>query len=92
MVISVLTTAEMFAGCKPSKLEEMEEFLAIFPVLDVSNKIAKQGGIWRQQYHPSHGVGIVDALLAATALEHGLRLVTLNTKHFPMLTDVLKPY
>lgn len=29
---------------------------------------------------------------AATAEDYGLQLVTLNSKHFPMLTDVEVPY
>jgi predicted nucleic acid-binding protein len=33
-----------------------------------------------------------DALIAATARIHGARLVTRNTRHFPMLDDLLVPY
>lgn len=32
------------------------------------------------------------ALIAATALAHRLRLVSLNRKHFPMLPDMISPY
>ena len=35
---------------------------------------------------------MIDAILAATALKHGLRLVTLNDKHYPMLPEVIVPY
>jgi predicted nucleic acid-binding protein len=46
----------------------------------------------KARYGKSHGVGLVDALIAATAKLHGYRLVTLNKKHFPMLDNVLIPY
>ncbi|EKD91792.1 MAG: hypothetical protein ACD_29C00373G0001, partial [uncultured bacterium] len=38
-----------------------------------------------------HGTGLADAIIAATALHNELELVTLNTRHFPMLKTV-KPY
>ena len=46
----------------------------------------------RREYGKSHGVGLADALIAATAEVVGAQLVTLNKKHFPMLDDVYVPY
>jgi predicted nucleic acid-binding protein len=37
-------------------------------------------------------MGLADALIAATAKEIDAQLITFNTKHFPMLTDVIRPY
>jgi predicted nucleic acid-binding protein len=37
-------------------------------------------------------VGLADALIAATATQRQVPLVTLNRKHFPMLQDVIVPY
>ena len=36
----------------------------------------------RQQYALSHSVHVADALIAATAIGHGLPLLTANFKHF----------
>ncbi|MGH6898345.1 MAG: hypothetical protein ACREJ5_17635 [Geminicoccaceae bacterium] len=35
---------------------------------------------------------MIDALIAATAQVHGVRLITRNARHFPMLADLLVPY
>jgi predicted nucleic acid-binding protein len=42
--------------------------------------------------HTSHGTGLADALIAASAEAAGATLVTLNRRHFPMLAEVLVPY
>lgn len=40
------------------------------------------------KYALSHGVGVVDALIAATALERDLVVLTLNTKHFGCIKEL----
>ena len=37
---------------------------------------------WFGRCHLSHGVGVLDRLIGATAVTHHLILATLNTKHF----------
>jgi hypothetical protein len=37
-----------------------------------------------RRWHPSHGVDVNDALLAATVVATGGRIVTQNVKHYPM--------
>jgi predicted nucleic acid-binding protein len=49
-------------------------------------------GSVKRDYGPSHGTGLADALIAATARDTESALVTLNERHFPMLSDVLVPY
>lgn len=39
-------------------------------------------------WHPSHGIDINDAILAATAATTGGKVYTQNRKHYPM-TDVV---
>lgn len=40
------------------------------------------------QHHLSHGLGLLDALIAATAIGLGATLVTYNLKHYRMLTSL----
>jgi predicted nucleic acid-binding protein len=91
--VSAITAAELFAGARTAIEErQIEGLLAQLVVHAVDLNIARLGGAWRRRYGPSHGVLIPDALIAATAKVHGLRLVTRNARHFPMLDDLLVPY
>jgi predicted nucleic acid-binding protein len=59
----------------------------------VTDMIAHCAGELRRRYRRSHcAIGLVDYLIAATALVHGLELVTLNIKHFPMFADLEPPF
>jgi hypothetical protein len=91
--LSTITVAELFSGVKGRhEHAELERFLALFPVLDVTAAIARAAGMLRQQFGPSHGAGLPDCLIAATAKQHGLKLQTLNIRHFPMLDSLQPPY
>lgn len=61
-------------------------------VLPLELSAAMKGGLHLRQFVKSHGVGFADGITAAIALQYGRTLVTLNSKHFPMLTDVFVPY
>ena len=91
--ISVLTISELFDGVRNEKEQIIiRDLIASLEVFEFNDVVAESGGLLRQKFYKSHGTGILDALLAATALENDLTLVTLNIKHFPMLDNVLVPY
>lgn len=73
---SVVTRAELFAGNTATNLSA--QLLAPFREIAVDRAVAERGGRLAREF----GVRIPDALIAATALEHGLSLVTRNVKHF----------
>jgi predicted nucleic acid-binding protein len=58
----------------------------------VTGDIAKRAGVFVRHSHASHGTSPIDAIIAATAEHHGLRLATLNVKHFPMLPKLKRAY
>jgi toxin FitB len=74
---SVVTRTELFAG-RASAEGAVGRLLAPFRELDVDRAVAELAGRLRRE----HGVRIADALIAATALVHGLVLVTRNLKDF----------
>ena len=91
--VSAATVAEIYVGVRDgAEREVLDCFIGLMEIVAITPAIAKQAGLWRRDYGKSHGTGIVDALIAASASSSGSTLVTLNQKHFPMLEDVLVPY
>ena len=73
---SVVTRAELFAGNSATDL--CSQLLAPFREVVVDRAIAERAGRITREI----GTRLPDALIAATALEHGLGVVTRNRKHF----------
>lgn len=91
--VSCVTVAELYVGVREGREREtLDRFVSLLDVLDTTPAIAVQAGLWRRDYGKSHGTGLIDALIAATARESRSTLATLNAKHFPMLQNVLVPY
>jgi len=81
--VSVLTIAELRAGSNGDD-PAIELLLAGFRQLSLDLKVAENGGRLRRKYGSKGGTGLIDAILAATAIAHDLVLVTNNLRHFPM--------
>ena len=73
---SVVTRAELFAGTTASGA--VSDLLAVFRELPVNRAVAERAGRIRRE----SGVRLPDALIAATAIEHGLGLATRNRSDF----------
>jgi tRNA(fMet)-specific endonuclease VapC len=100
--VSVITVGELFSWAfrlsTPAKYRSgIEELLSDLIVLNVDDEIARRFGIIRSglldQAKPAPPT---DLFIAATALVHGLALVTHNTRHFGKvpgirLVDWLEP-
>lgn len=90
--VSVVSVAELFAGVRDNEEgESLKQFLLAFSALPVTEGVAHLGGLYRRDYRQSHGTGLADALIAATAEENGATLVTFNQRHFPMV-EIRVPY
>ena len=93
IILSAVVVAELFAGAKGSAEEgSLEEFVSLFRVVPLNVEIAKAGGLYKSKFGKSHGVGLADAILAATAEAENAELKTLNTKHYPMLRGLAPAY
>jgi len=93
IILSSIVVAELYAGVKEDAEQAvLENFVSLFRIVPVSAEIAKAGGLYKRDYGKSHGVGLADAILAATAVAENAMLKTLNTKHYPMLKGLRPAY
>jgi predicted nucleic acid-binding protein len=91
IILSPIVVAELYAGVKGTdELAVLDNFISQFRAIPISSKIARVGGLYKRDFNKSHGVGLADAILAATAENEKAELKTLNVKHYPMISG-LKP-
>jgi predicted nucleic acid-binding protein len=83
--ISVVTYIELAQGCRDrAELARLKQGLAArrTEVLQVTPIISQRAADLIDRLALSHGMRLADALIGATALEHGLTLITGNVRHF----------
>lgn len=83
--ISVVTYMELVQGCRNNlELERVKKGLTLrqADILPVTAAISDRARQLIDTYALSHNLQLGDALIAATALEHGLVVLTANSKHF----------
>ncbi len=85
--ISVVTYYEVLNGLyfkdAKSQLKKFEEFVALSEVLPLTENIAKRSAqIYAELRKQGKTMGHNDMLIAGTAFENNMMLITNNTKHF----------
>ena len=91
--MSAISVLELCAGVRNQR--EERDVLALRHLvncLPIGQEIAEGAASIVRHFHKSHGVDIPDAIIAATAEHHGLRLATLNVRHFPMFPKLKRAY
>ena len=78
LVVSAVTVAEVLAGIEEGGHTKVLTFLDTFAFLGVDSAVAERAGRLRR----TERWKLPDALQAATAQHHSLKLVTRNTKDF----------
>ena len=86
---------ELIAGCRDKiDLSRLQTFLFGLPIMWPSEADCQRGLEHLRDYHLSHRLGLIDALIAATAIGHGATLCTFNVKHFSAVPGLVtkQPY
>lgn len=93
--ISIISAMELVAGARNAPgLTRIRRFLQAATVLPITSPISMTAYGLMTSFFLSHHLLIPDALIAATALDHGLELYTKNTRDFRMIPGlvVTRPY
>lgn len=76
--------AEVVFFMRPGEEDFTLLFLSQFKTATVDQGIIDQAASLYRRWHPSHGLDVNDAILAATAAQTGGQIFCLNRKHYPM--------
>src|SRR5436305_13656139 len=84
-MISQVTAMELIVGARDNRdLATIDGFLSLYAVVPLSDSIGTEAYRLLKTYAKSSGLHVFDSLIAATAMEKALTLVSLNRKHFQM--------
>jgi predicted nucleic acid-binding protein len=89
--ISAVTYMELVQGMRnPRELKSLRSDLKLWQakILPIAEVISRRAATLVETHFLSHHLQLADALIAATALEHKLVLLTSNTKHFQAVKDL----
>ena len=89
-MISQVTAMELLVGARDKReVGYLDAFLSSYPIVPLSASIGERAYRLLKGYAKSHGLHVFDSLVAATALEQGLTLVTKNQRHFAMISQLM---
>ena len=88
--ISVITYMELVQGMRDKyELQELRKALKEWNthILFINEVISAKALFFVERYFLSHSIDLADALIAATAISHGLPIFTGNYKHYQMINE-----
>ena len=89
---SAVSVLEIWAGTRPAEFSKTGLFLDALEAVPVDRTIARSAAdLLRKHKRHNSPRDWVDAVIAATALHHGIPLLTYNRKDYPYTNLVLYP-
>jgi predicted nucleic acid-binding protein len=89
--VSVQSLMELLQGARDKDdLRIIKRFMVdlSFAVLPLSENVGHRALVYVEEYGLSSGLRAADALIAATAVENAMPLMTANAKHFRAIKDL----
>ncbi len=89
--ISVVTYMELVQGMRNKKeLALLRKALKSWntKIIYITEEISSKAMFYVEQHYLSHSVQLADALIGATAVSHGISLLTSNDKHYKIIKEI----
>ncbi len=89
--ISPVVYMELLQGARDKReIKLIRTFLkdANFQIVPLTENIGHRAGIYMEEYCLKTGICMADALIAATAVENQVTLLTGNRKHYKAITEI----
>lgn len=87
-----ITVGEIYSGMHPSEAATTAEFFSTLIWVDTTAAVARKAGMLRYEWaRKGIALTLTDTMIAATALQYGLTLITDNKKDFPMPELTIHP-
>jgi predicted nucleic acid-binding protein len=87
-----ITVGETYSGMHPSEAAVSAEFFSTLIWVDTTAAVARKAGMLRYEWaRKGITLTLTDTMIAATALQYGLTLITDNKKDFPMPELTIHP-
>ena len=84
--ISRVSALALLVGARDNRdLAAIDAFLSAFVVVPLRESTGTRAYDLLKRYAKSHGLHVFDSLVAATAIEEDLTLLTRNRRHFGMI-------
>lgn len=88
-MVSVISCMELFQGARDKKeMASIRRFLRHFETVPLSENTGHRASIYMEEYSLKSGLGVADALVAATAAENKIPLCSGNGKHYRAISEI----
>jgi predicted nucleic acid-binding protein len=89
LAVSAVTEMELVVGCRDkAELRKLDTFLNRFQIVSLNERMSDAAVDLLRRYRLSHGLLIADALIAATALELDIPLVSKNQRDYRFIAGL----
>jgi predicted nucleic acid-binding protein len=88
---SPVSRAEIGAGMRAGEEAGIAALFAGLDAMTIDSTTGEIAGERLRRYRRSHALELGDALIGASALQHGERLATFNRRHYPGITQLTSP-